>query len=154
VLSLITILLTGCGSLVRRLHIVNPTYTIRDLRPRIDLAIPLAASSIDFDFTLGVDNPNPVRLRLDRLDFNVFINDHPIVDGYTSDRISIPARGYGDVPVRVRVGYRNIRNIWREVVGMVRGNRARYEVRGRAWYDTPIGQLQFPVSVFRNGSPR
>jgi hypothetical protein len=34
---------------------------------------------------------------------------------------------------------------------MVQGNRARYEVRGRAYYNTPIGQLQFPVSVFHGG---
>ena len=153
-LGMASILLTGCSMLARRLKIVNPTYSIRDIRPRVDIAIPLSASSIDFDFMLGVDNPNSVGLRLDRLDFNVFVNDNPIVDGFTNDRINIPARGYGDVPFRIRVGYGNIRSIFRQVADLVRGNRARYEVRGRAYYSTPIGQLQFPVSVFRGGSGR
>lgn len=151
ILGTASILLTGCSTLARGLNIVNPTYSIRDVRPRVDIAIPLSASSIDFDFMLGVDNPNPVGLRLDRLDFNVFINGNSIADGFTNSRVGIPARGYGDVPFRVRVGYSNIRNIFREVADMVQGNRARYEVRGRAYYNTPIGQLQFPVSVFHGG---
>jgi LEA14-like dessication related protein len=153
-LSVVTVLLTGCGTLARGLHIVNPRYTIRDVRPRIDVAIPLAASSIDFDFMLGVDNPNSVGLRLDRLDFDIFINDNPIADGFTSERVAIPAHGFSEVPFRVRVGYGNIRNIWREITDMVKGDRARYEVRGRAWYDTPIGQLQFPVHIVRGGERR
>jgi LEA14-like dessication related protein len=153
-LGVVSVLMTGCSTLARGLNIVNPTYSIRDIRPRVDIAFPLSASSIDFDFMLGVDNPNSVNLRLDRLDFNVFVNDNPIVDGYTNDRIDIPAHGYGNVPFRVRVGYSNIRDIFRQVADLVQGNRARYEVRGRAYYNTPIGQLQFPVSVFRSSSSR
>lgn len=153
-LGVASVLVTGCSTLARGLNIINPSYSIRDVRPRVDIAIPLSASSIDFDFMLGVDNPNSVGLRLDRLDFNVFVDDNPIVDGFTNERINIPARGFGEVPFRARVGYSSIRNIFRQVADLVQGNRARYEVRGRAYYNTPVGQLQFPVSVFHGGSGR
>jgi LEA14-like dessication related protein len=153
-LAAVSLIFSGCSTIARGLHIVNPTYSIRDIRPRVDIAIPLAASSIDFDFMLGVDNPNSVGLRLDRFDFKVLINDNPVAEGFTNDRIEVPAHGYGNVPVRVRVGYSNIRNIFREVADLVHGNGARYEVRGRAYYSTPIGELQFPVKVFRRGSER
>jgi LEA14-like dessication related protein len=148
VLSAATLSLSGCSSVAQALNIVNPTYSIRDLRPRVNVALPLSASSIDFDFTLGVENPNGVGLRLDRVDFDMFVNDNPILTSVSRDpRIDIPARGLGNVHLTTRVGYEAIRNIFREVTDVIQGNRAHYALRGNAYYNTPIGQLKFPVTV-------
>ena len=143
----LTLIASGCSTLAN-LNIVNPSYTIRDVRPRVDIALPLSASSIDFDFTVGVNNPNRVGLRLDRVDFNLFINDSRILDSVSEQRINIPANGYGDVHLRARVGYDSLRSLFREVADVVQGNRARYEIRGNAYYDTPVGTLKFPVTVY------
>jgi LEA14-like dessication related protein len=140
-------LLSGCSAL-DALNIENPRYSIRDIRPRVDIAIPLSASSIDIDFNLEVDNPNSVGLRLDQIDFDLFINDTRVLDSISEQGVRIPARGIGDVHLRTRIGYQNIRSIWNEVVNIVRGERARYELRGNAYYDTPAGRLRFPVSVY------
>ncbi|HEX6101148.1 MAG TPA: LEA type 2 family protein [Thermoanaerobaculia bacterium] len=141
-------LLSGCAAVQSALNIENPRYAIRDIRPRVDIAIPLSASSIDIDFNLEVDNPNSVGLRLDQLDFDLFINDTRILDSVSRQDIRIPANGIGDVQLQTRIGYQNIRNLWTEVVDIVRGQRARYELRGNAYYDTPIGRLKFPVTVY------
>jgi LEA14-like dessication related protein len=154
VLSMATLLTSSCSSLARNLNIVNPTYSIRDIRPRVDIALPLSQSSIDFDFLLGINNQNSVGLRLDRVDFNLLINDSHIIDGYSDSQIKIPARGVGDVHLRARVGYDSLRSLFREVADMVQGNRARYELRGTAYYDTPVGQLRFPLTVYRSGNDR
>ena len=146
VAGLAAFFLTGCSSL--GLAIENPRYAIRDIRPRVDIAIPLSASSIDLDFNLEVDNPNPVGLRLDQIDFNLFINDSRVLDSVSRQDIRIPANGRGDVQLRTRIGYQNVRSLWNELVDVVRGNRARYELRGNAYYDTPVGRLKFPVSVY------
>ncbi len=144
-LAISTILLSGCNSLAN-LHIVNPTYSLRDIRPRVNLAVP---PSMDFDFTVGVDNPNPVALRLDHLDFDLLINDNPVLNNVRSDQgVHIPARGLGDVHLTTHVTYDNIRAIFREVADVVQGNRARYAIRGNAYYDTPVGQMRFPVTVY------
>ena len=148
VAGLAAFFLTGCSSL--GLAIENPRYAIRDIRPRVDIAIPLSASSIDLDFNLEVDNPNPVGLRLDQIDFNLFINDSRVLDSVSRQDIRIPANGRGDVQLRTRIGYQNVRSLWNELVDVVRGNRARYELRGNAYYDTPVGRLKFPVSVYSN----
>ena len=140
-------LLTGCAAL-GALNIENPHYSIRDIRPQVDLAIPLSASSIDVDFSIEVDNPNPVGIRLDEIDFNLFINDTRVLDSVSRHDIRIPANGTGDVALRTRIGYSNIRSIWSEIVDVVRGRRARYEIRGNAYYDTPVGRLKFPVTVY------
>src|SRR5690349_20899319 len=54
--------MTGCSSVARALNIENPRYSIQNLRPRVNIAIPPSASTIDLDFDLGVDNPNSVGL--------------------------------------------------------------------------------------------
>jgi len=149
-LALITVVLSGCSTIARNLNIVNPSYSFRDVRPRVSVALPLSASSIDFDLTVGVNNPNRVGLRMDRLDFSLFVNDSRLLDTVSNQQIRIPANGYGDVSLRARVDYNSLRSIWGEIVNVINGNRARYELRGTAYYDTPVGQLQFPVTVYSN----
>ncbi|HEX9493844.1 MAG TPA: LEA type 2 family protein [Thermoanaerobaculia bacterium] len=139
------ILLSGCNSLAN-LHIINPTYSLRGVNPRVNLGIP---PSMDFDFTVGVDNPNSVELRLDHFNFDFLINNNPVLNNIRSDQgVHIPARGIGDVHLTTHVTYDNIRTIWREVQDVVQGNRASYGIRGNAYYDTPVGRLQFPVTVY------
>lgn len=144
VLSAMTLTLSSCASAV---NIVNPRYSLRGVTPRVNLAIP---PSIDLDLTIGVDNPNPVGIRLDRLDFDLFINNNAVLNSVRSDQgIRIPANGIGDIRLNARIGYDNIRTIWREVSEIIQGNRATYSLRGNAYYDTPVGQLRFPVEVSR-----
>ena len=150
VASAASMLLSGCAAARAALNIENPRYSIRDIRPRIDIAIPLSASSIDVDFAIEVDNPNSVGLRLDEIDFDLFINDQRILDSVSQQRIAIPANGRGDIQLRTRIGYQNVRALWSEVLDAIRGERARYEIRGNAYYDTPLGRLKFPVSVYSN----
>jgi LEA14-like dessication related protein len=144
-LSVSAVLLSGCNSLAN-LHIINPTYSLRGVQPRVNFGIP---PSMDFDFTVGVDNPNPVALRLDHFDFDLLINNNPILNNVRSDQgVHIPARGLGDVHLTTHVTSDNIRAIWREIQDVVSGNRASYTIRGNAYYDTPAGRLQFPVTVY------
>lgn len=145
--AVVTLVLYGCNTLAN-LNIVNPRYSIHDVRPRVDIAIPLSASTIDLDFDLGIENPNPVGLRLDRVDFDLLVNDSHVLRSVSDQRIRIPARGSGDVLLRTHIGYNDIRTMFREVANIIQGNRARYEIRGNAYYDTPAGQLRFPLTVY------
>lgn len=148
-LTVAAFLLSGCAAVRSALDLQNPRYSIRDVRPRVDVAIPLSASSIDIDFNVEVDNPNDVGLRLDQIDFNLLINDTRVLDSVTrSPDVRIPAKGIGNVELRTRIGYQQVRSLWNEIVDIVRGQRARYELRGTAYYDTPLGRLQFPVTVY------
>lgn len=148
ILSLALILsLAGCRTL-QDLNIENPRYSFRDIRPRVSLALPLSASTIDFDMNVEVDNPNSIGLRLDRIDFDLMVNGDRVVSGVSRDRIRVPANGVGEVPLRARVGYNELRSLWNEVTDSIRGRRANYELRGTAYYNTPIGQMKFPVTVF------
>jgi hypothetical protein len=145
-LAALTLTTYGCSSLAHALNIVNPSYALVDVAPHVNLSIP---PSMDFDLTIGVDNPNSVALNLDRFDFNLFVNDRQVGNGSSFDRIIVPAHSVGNVRLRTHLTYDNLRTIYREVVDAVQGNRARYALRGNAEYDTPIGRLNFPVNVVR-----
>ena len=147
-LGVALLLLSGCAAIGQALNIENPRYSIRDIRPRVDIALPLSASSIDIDFNLEVDNPNSVGLSLDQLDFNLFINDTRVLDSVSRERFRIPANGIGNVHLQTEIRYEDVRSLWNEIVDIVRGQRARYELRGTAHYDTPVGRLRFPVTVY------
>jgi LEA14-like dessication related protein len=146
--GLAMLLFSGCAAVQQALNIENPRYSIRDIRPRVDIAIPLSASTIDLDFAIEVDNPNRVGLRLDQIDFDLMINGVRALESTSQQRIAIPANGVGEIQLRTSIGYRNLQTLWGEVLDAVRGERARYEIRGTAHYDTPMGRLRFPVTVY------
>ena len=81
---------------------------------------------------------------------DILVDGQHVVSGVSRDQIRIPAKGIGEIPLRARVGYSQLRSIWREVTNAVQGDRARYEVKGRAYYDTPIGQLNVPVTIYQS----
>ncbi|MGZ8795988.1 MAG: LEA type 2 family protein, partial [Thermoanaerobaculia bacterium] len=123
VLAALTLSLSGCST-VGALNIQNPNYTIRDVKPHVSIALPLSASSIDFDFTIGIDNPNSVGLNLARLDYGLLVNGNRLIEGVSTDRINIPARGANDVRLRARVGYNDIPNLFQQIANVVQGQRA------------------------------
>lgn len=148
----IALLGSGCNTLRDVLEIENPTYRIRSVRPNLDLAIPFSASTVDLDFTIDIENPNRVALRLDRLDFDILMNGNRVVQGINNSGIRIPAEGIGALQLETRFGYNELSSLFREVVEMIQGDRASYEIRGTAYYDTPIGQLDFPITIYRAGN--
>ena len=150
VLAVLTLTTAACGTVASALNIVNPTYSLRNFQPHVAIALPLSASAIDFDFDLGVDNPNTVGLRMSGINFDVLVNGNRLLTSQSSNGIDIPAKGYSAVHLRSRVGYSEIRNIWQQVADVIQGNRANYEVRGTAYYDTPVGRMNFPVTVYAN----
>jgi LEA14-like dessication related protein len=148
ILSAVTLSLSGCRS-VAGLNIVNPRYSLRGVVPHVTIALPLSQSAIDFDFNIEVDNPNPVGLRLDWLDFDLAVNDTPVLTSVRAEQgVRIPAHGIGDVRLRTRVGYENLKTLFRQIADMVQGNRATYTIRGNAYYQTPVGQMRFPLTLY------
>ena len=143
-LSICLITVSGCNTLAN-LHVINPSYSLRSVTPHLNLGIP---PSVDLDFDVNVNNPNPVGLRLDYFDFDVFVNNNPVLRNVHSVQgFQIPANGDSDVHLATHVTYDSIRAIYDQVVSMIQGNRATYGIQGNAYYGTPVGQLRFPVNV-------
>lgn len=148
VLSVMTLTFSGCQAFLPR-HIINPTYTLRGVVPHVAIALPLSSSAIDFDVTIGVDNPNNIGLRLDWLDFDLMINDKPILTSIRAEQgVNIPPLGTGDIHLRTRVAYGAISTIFRQIADIVKGEKVRYTINGDAWYHTPFGPRRFPFTLY------
>lgn len=148
VLAAMSIPLTGCRSLVVG-KLVNPSYTLRGVVPHVAIALPLTKSAIDFDITIGVDNPNPIGLHLDWLDFDLAINDIPVLTSVRADQgVNIPAHGVGDVHLRTRVLYANLKTLFRQIADIVQGERPHYAIHGNAYYHTPFGEKRYPLTLY------
>jgi len=144
VLSVCLIATTGCNTLAN-LHVINPSYSLRSVDPHLNLSIP---PSIDLNFTVNVNNPNPVGLTLNAFDFDVLVNNNAILRNvHSSQGFQIPAQGASDVHLATHVSYDSIRSIYNEVLNMIQGNKATYGIQGNATYDTPVGPMTFPVTV-------
>ncbi|HUJ14914.1 MAG TPA: LEA type 2 family protein [Thermoanaerobaculia bacterium] len=142
--SVCLVLLSGCNTLAN-LHIMNPSYSLRSVTPHLNAGIP---PSVDLDFVVNVYNPNRVVLRLDSIDFDLFVNNDPVMHNVHSvQAFQIPPRADSDVHLATHLTYDSIRAIYNEVLSMIQGNRATVGIQGNAYYDTPIGQLRFPVNV-------
>jgi LEA14-like dessication related protein len=148
---LVLLLLPGCTTL---LNIENPDYSIRSITPRVSMAIPLSSSFIDFDIAIGIDNPNTIGITLDEIDFDLFVNGSQIVRAISAQDVRIPARGFGTVQMSTRVHYQSLRSLFQEVADIVRGERARYELRGTAYYRTPLGRMGLPFTIYGDQSTR
>jgi LEA14-like dessication related protein len=142
-LSILTFALSGCSALAYR-HLEKPEYRIVDVAAKVNASLP---PSVDLDLTIGVDNPNPVALRLDAFDFVLFANEQRIANGSTADRVNIPPNGSGDVRLRAHLSYKGLKTIYRDVVDMVQGDHAHYTLEGNATFDTPLGQRTYPVKI-------
>ena len=120
-----TSILSACSTVAQAQNIVNPRYSLQNFRPRLNIAIPPQASTIDFDFDLGVDNPNSVGLRLDRVDFDLLVNNEHLLNSTSTQQVRIPARGFGAVHLTSRVG--------------ATAPRSATSCGGRSWWTPPRG---------------
>jgi hypothetical protein len=75
------------------------------------------------------------------------VNNGHLLRSFSTEGVRIPARGIGDVPLTAHVGYEETRSIVREIANVIQGGHAQYDIRGNAFYNTPIGTMHFPVTV-------
>src|SRR5688572_26298332 len=84
--------------------------------------VTLAEADLRFDFE--VDNPNPIRLPLGGIDYELRVNGERILDGFVEQAIDIAARGETPVRLPLRLRFADLARAW----GSLRQQRdSRYE---------------------------
>ncbi len=141
---LLLVLLAGCSSL---LDLQQPEYSLRSITTTPRIAIPLQKSTIDLDFNIEIHNPNDLALTMDRIDVDVFLNNQQVTNTISTRQVRIPANGIGDARLTTSVDYESVRSMFYEIVNAVERGEANYELRGKAWFNTPLGNLSFPITV-------
>jgi LEA14-like dessication related protein len=144
IILLITLFFPGCALINKRLAIRNCEFRIAD------------AASIKYepfrdpdklDITLKIDCRNPDKVMeavLDRLTFNLLVNGQNTTSGTMNKKLNIPPEAVVQFPVNIRLSLSKVQKV---VFDVINSGTATYELRGNAFFSTPIGERSVPVTI-------
>lgn len=126
--------------LKEKLQVQKPTVKFVSAKPH-----SFTFTSMKVDIKLSVTNPNPIALKLDKLDLLLYINDKKTVKVMFSN-INLPANGTEQLTSTVKIPYKQVGTA---IVSIVRAKgKAQYKLDGVIYIKTPVGMLNFPVTVY------
>lgn len=137
-----TLLLAGCAGLLRS-GIGRPTVSVEDARLA---SLSFQGASLQFDF--GIDNPNPVGLHLDGLDYALSVEGMPLLSGRQDSKLELAANAKRTVELPVTVRYQEL---WAGLRQISQKRDAVYLLEAGLSFDLPVlGRVRIPVR--REGS--
>jgi LEA14-like dessication related protein len=99
----------------------------------------LTSAAIQIDFT--AHNPGKKTATLDRLDYQIYINDKFVLDGSTSKKYSISPGQTKIITVDTTVSYVKAgKAAWE----LLTAKNAIWSIRGTSYFETPIGTITLP----------
>ncbi len=139
--------LSGCAAVMERVGLLNCTYSLEKVNPRLEITVPVSRSAVALAFEVKVANPNPSRVTLDHLAFDLRVNDTPVASGDSRQQKSIEAQSEGTIVIESRFTYEALKEAFLTLAESVRRGEAKYEIKGTAFYDTALGPFQLPVTI-------
>ncbi|MBN2542053.1 LEA type 2 family protein [bacterium] len=147
IITLIGLFFTNCSLLQQvesRLAIKNCKFRIanvRDIRynPVID------PNNLEFIINMECKNPNrEVETILDKITFDLYVNDNKTTSGSISKQLTIEPLQVVTFPITVGL---NLRDVSTAIFNAISNERADYRIEGTAFFNTPIGEISFPVTI-------
>ncbi len=138
-LSVILTLLLGCSLIQERLAVKECKFSLKQARP-----YEFTLSDLKLDLTIGIANPNKVDAVLDRFDYQLVIAGENVLSGSTSQRIKVLSGKSKDFVTTVALNYQSISTA---ILKALKEGNPTYEMKGRVYIDTPIGSINYPVTI-------
>lgn len=98
----------------------------------------------DLDIVLKVTNPNPITARLDRLDYQVFLEGGQVGTGSMTQDFAVAAGASKELVLPVHIPYQGLPEAGLQAI---QARRAAMRVAGTSHLSTPLGALSYPVEV-------
>jgi LEA14-like dessication related protein len=132
---LFVILLGGCASMQSPLE--APNVSLTDLR-----LLDATLFEQRFALKIRVQNPNPVALPVDGMDFRLDINDIELGRGVSDQAVTVPAYGEAVLEINLASNFARIVNQIRALESG-KGQSLRYRLAGGISLANRIGKLPF-----------
>lgn len=129
----------SCSAIQERLAIKECKFKLLSVKP-----YDFTFSELDLDFDIKVDNPNKVDAVLDRLEYTFFVNQTDVFTGVTGKGVRIKAGGTENFITTITLEYTKIGET---IVEVLRLKKADYKIKARAFIDTVLGEISFPVEL-------
>lgn len=128
------LLLSGCSSLTKDL-LKNPEVKVTQVTVQ-----NISAESLTVGLKLNVQNPNPIPLRVDQIDYDLKISGEAVTAGKIDQKIEIPSSGSNEFVVPLTFKYNALGNI---LTGLIKKTLTKeYEISGKA----QLGFISIPFS--------
>lgn len=98
----------------------------------------------DLNLVLQVQNPNPVTARLDRLDYDVFLEGAKVGSGRMAQDFAVSAGARKELVIPVHVPYQGLPEA---ALQAIQARRAALRLAGTSHVSTPLGAIAYPVEV-------
>ena len=97
----IGLMLAGCATLKEQFR--EPSIAVKDLQVR-----SVSLADMQLDFILGIDNPNPMAIAMNGLSYRLELEDRPLFEGKTRDRVKVAANGSSRISLPFTLAYEDI----------------------------------------------
>ena len=142
-LMLLSPSLSGCAALKQVKNRLPDA--IKDAAPRVSFKNMKVADidwdHVDLDFTLAIDNPNPIAVKLTQVSWDVALADKPFTKGGSTDGFELAANGSKPFTFRVGFGYKEVYNL---ATGLKGADKVPLRVAGDVGFNTPVGEVKLP----------
>lgn len=98
----------------------------------------------DLNIVLSVTNPNPLTARLDRLDYDVFLEGAKVGAGSMAQDFAVSAGAKKELSIPVHIPYLGLPDA---ALKALQARRAALRLAGTSHLSTPFGAIAYPVEV-------
>lgn len=102
------------------------------------------SAGADLNVVLKVTNPNPITARLDRLDYDLFVEGAKVGAGSMTQDFVVSANASKELTIPVHVPYQGLPEA---ALKALQARRAALRIAGTSHLSTPLGAIAYPVEV-------
>jgi LEA14-like dessication related protein len=132
----------SCASLKERLAIKECKFSLVSVKP-----YSFTFSNLKVDFNIKIDNPNNIDAVLDKFVYNFYANNTQVFSGTTGNKIEVEAKKSTQFTTTITLEYDTIGQAMAEAMRL---SSAAYRIDARAYVNTILGEISYPVSIELN----
>lgn len=114
---------SGCSSLLEKV-VEKPKVAL----DRVEVA-DVSFSKAKLMFVVKVENPNGIDLKVDEVNYKIFLEDKAFTSAKTEKAVNVPARGSAEIGIPVPVEYKGL---WTNLMKIFDARTVSYRIEGDA----------------------
>jgi LEA14-like dessication related protein len=135
-------LILSCASIKERLAIKECKFSLISVKP-----YSFTFNNLKLDFDIKVDNPNTVDAVLDKFVYKFYTNNTQVFTGTTGNKVEVEAKKSAQFTTTITLEYSAIGQALAEAMRL---GSAAYRIDARAYINTILGEISYPVSIELN----
>ncbi len=139
-LPLLALTFSSCA-LIQRIALKNCEFRLAGT-----VIKELALTYLKLGIIIDVTNPNSIDVVLDRMRFDLYINDTKVANATSNLKTTIASGASVKVTPVVTLDYAQV---GAAIISAIKNLSANYTVIGTVYFDTPIGSFSFPVTIVK-----